>query len=56
MRRAIKKYLSTPLARAILKSEIEDNSKVIINADREQSELVFRQAKKRLTEGKVTEG
>ena len=35
LRRAVKRYLSTPLARAILKEEVGDNVSVILNPGRD---------------------
>ncbi|MBD3260643.1 MAG: AAA domain-containing protein [Candidatus Altiarchaeales archaeon] len=42
MRRAIKKYLNTPLAKSILKKEIEDNSKVNVTLSKDRESLIFK--------------
>lgn len=42
MRRAIKKYLNTPLAKLILKKEIEDNSKVSVSLSKDRESLTFK--------------
>lgn len=42
MRRAIKKHLNTPLARAILKEEIKEGSKVNISLSKDKGKLCFR--------------
>jgi len=46
MRRAIKKYLNTPLARAILRDEILAHSKVNVNLKPERDGLTFRTVKR----------
>jgi DNA polymerase III delta prime subunit len=48
LRRAVKKYLSTPVAKNILKEEISNNSKIVVNLDKDKSRLVFRQPAKKV--------
>lgn len=43
MRRAIKKYLNTQLAKAILSEELEEGSKVTVGLSRDKKSLSFRQ-------------
>jgi ATP-dependent protease Clp ATPase subunit len=47
MRRAIKKYLNTPLARAILAEEISEGSKVTVSMAKDKNSLSFRQSTKK---------
>lgn len=49
MRRAIKKYLNTPLAKAILKQEVPENSKVNVTLSKEKDALEFKVTKKSAT-------
>lgn len=42
LRRAVKKYLNTPLAIAILKNELTENSKVTVSLKKEKDGLCFR--------------
>lgn len=47
MRRAIKKYLNTPLAKKILKEELQDNAQVNIVLSKDRESLVFKQGEKK---------
>jgi len=40
--RTIKKYLSTPLAKAIISGDIKDGSKVVVGVDKEKTALTFK--------------
>jgi ATP-dependent protease Clp ATPase subunit len=46
LRRAIKRHLNTPLARAILSNEIEENSKAAVGLNPEKTALTFKSSKK----------
>lgn len=46
MRRSVKKYLNTELARAILKGDVEEGSKINVNLKPEKDGLIFRTLKK----------
>lgn len=46
LRRAIKRHLNTPLARAILSNEVEENGKVSVGLNPEKTALIFKSSKK----------
>jgi len=45
LRRTIKKYLNTPLAIAILKEEVNEGSKILINLNKSKDGLSFKESK-----------
>ncbi len=49
LRRAIKKHLNTPLSKAILKGEIESDTKVTVSLKPSKDGLSFRTANKKKT-------
>ncbi|KKN22534.1 hypothetical protein LCGC14_0913990, partial [marine sediment metagenome] len=46
LRRAIKKYLNTQLAKAILSEDLDEGSKVTVNVTKDKKGLAFRQTTK----------
>lgn len=53
MRRAIKKYLNTPLAKSILQEKIEEGSKVSVVLSKDKESLSFKQSAKKKTDNAV---
>jgi ATP-dependent Clp protease ATP-binding subunit ClpC len=52
MRRAIKKYLNTHLAKAILSEDLDEGSKVTVSLTKDKKGLAFRQTTKKKVEEK----
>jgi len=53
MRRAIKKYLNTQLAKAILSEDLDEGSKVTVSVTKDKKGLTFRQTTKKKVEVEV---